>query len=224
MVSPKHSMFLDGMLIPAERLINGASIVQLEAMEEIAYFHIELAEHDVIHAEGALSETFVDDNSRGMFHNACEFHALYPDTRPATAVYFADRVEDAYELEAVRRRIDVRAGLPQRDEPPTPAPLRGSLDHAGLDLIQGWAQNIDHPEAPVCMAVFDNCVQIARALANRYRPDLKMAGLGSGRHSFEVTVPGGLCPLSRHVIQVRRSSDGAPLGSSRIVEPSRISA
>ena len=80
-------MFLDGMLIPAEHLINGDSVEQLELMEEIAYFHIELDQHDVILAEGALSETFVDDNSRGMCHNAHEFHAPRPDARPMLARY-----------------------------------------------------------------------------------------------------------------------------------------
>ena len=44
--------------------------------ERVSYFHIELETHDVIFAEGAPSETFIDDNSRGMFHNAHEFALL----------------------------------------------------------------------------------------------------------------------------------------------------
>jgi hypothetical protein len=224
LVSPKHAMFLDSMLIPVEHLANGVSIVQVETMEEIAYFHVELDHHDVILAEGALSETFVDDDNRAMFHNAHEFYTLHPHARATPARYFTERIEDGYELEALRRRIDLRAGLRQQDHPQTAATLRGSLDRAGPDLVCGWAQNTDHPEAPVCVDVFDNGVLIARTLANRYRPDLKKAALGTGRHSFEVRVPGGLCPRSRHVIQVRRSSDGTPLGSPRVVEPSRIAA
>ena len=31
----------------------------------------------MIIAEGALSERFIDDDSRGMFHNAHEYRALY---------------------------------------------------------------------------------------------------------------------------------------------------
>ena len=48
-------------------------------MERVDYFHVELETHDVILAEGAPSESFLDDNSRRMFHNAAEFTALYPN-------------------------------------------------------------------------------------------------------------------------------------------------
>ena len=46
--------------------------------ERVAYFHVELDSHDVIVAEGAAAETFVDCDSRRMFHNAVEFAVLYP--------------------------------------------------------------------------------------------------------------------------------------------------
>src|SRR5271154_5642903 len=78
-ISPHHAMFIDGALIEARDLVNGVSIVQVEQVEQVDYFHVELETHDVIVAEGALSETFVDDDSRGMFHNVHEFDALYPD-------------------------------------------------------------------------------------------------------------------------------------------------
>ena len=47
-VSPQHAMFLDGVLIPAIYLVNGASIVRVERMEQVDYFHLELETHDVI--------------------------------------------------------------------------------------------------------------------------------------------------------------------------------
>jgi hypothetical protein len=64
----------------------------------------------VIIAEGALSETYLDDDNRPMFHNAQDYHALYPDQAAAAAApYCAPRILDGYELEAVRRRIAARA-------------------------------------------------------------------------------------------------------------------
>ncbi len=105
LVSPEHAMFLDGMLIPARCLVNGSTITQERSLAAVDYFHIELDSHDVLLAEGAPSESFVDDDSRGMFHNAAEFAALYPDRAWQAAVYYAPRVESGFVLERVRRRI-----------------------------------------------------------------------------------------------------------------------
>jgi hypothetical protein len=116
-ISPHHAMFVDGVLIEARDLVNGASIVQSDRIDTVAYFHIELDSHDVIVAEGALSETFMDDDSRGMFQNAHEFHALYPDASALPTQYCAPRVEDGYELEAVRRRLALRAAAAAPVEP-----------------------------------------------------------------------------------------------------------
>ena len=112
-VSPQHAMFLEGALIEAIDLINGVSIVQADRVERVDYFHIELDTHDIIIAEGALSESFVDDDSRGIFQNAHEFAALYPNTpavRPAR--YCAPRVAFGTRVEAARRQIAQRAGIP----------------------------------------------------------------------------------------------------------------
>ena len=113
-VSPHHAMFLDGVLIEGIDLVNGASIIQAERVERVDYFHIELDSHDIIVAEGALSESFVDDDSRGMFQNAHEFAALYPDRPTHPAHYCAPRVAFGAELEAVRQRIAHRAGIAYR--------------------------------------------------------------------------------------------------------------
>ena len=109
-VSPEHALYIDGVLVPAQCLVNGWSIVQAEEVERIEYFHIELAAHDIIYAEGAPAETFVDCDNRGMFQNAGEFAALYPsDTRP-TWEFCAKRVEEASaELTAIRAALLSRA-------------------------------------------------------------------------------------------------------------------
>ncbi len=103
-VSPAHAMFLDGLLVPAGCLVNGVTILQEHGCQQIAYFHVELERHDVILAEGAASETFLDDDSRGMFHNASEFGRLYPDAA-GRGGFCAPRVTHGYALEAIRRRL-----------------------------------------------------------------------------------------------------------------------
>ena len=207
-ISPHHAMYIDGVLIEAKDLVNGASIVQAERADKVDYFHIELDTHDVIIAEGALAESFVDDDSRGIFHNAHDYPALYPEAVTGTAQYCAPRLEHGYEVEAIRQRIALRAGLVLTDK--RIGPLRGQVNRVSDNRIAGWAQNIDHPEAPVCLDIYAGGELIGQVLANRYREDLERENLGSGRHGFEFTPPAGLT-FAPDAVNVRRSLDGIPL-------------
>lgn len=202
-------MYCEGVLIEAKDLVNGVSVVQAESVERVEYFHIELETHDVIIAEGALSESFIDDDCRGMFHNAHEYRILYPDTPNEPVRFYAPRLEGGYEVEAARRRIELRAGIRNVGDD-RPVPLRGYVDVIAPRCISGWAQNVDHPEAPVCVDIYAGGVLIGRTLANRYRQDLEFGGLGSGRHSFVFTPPPGL-RFTSDAIEVRRSLDGTAL-------------
>jgi hypothetical protein len=138
-ISPHHAMYLDGVLIEAKDLVNGVSIVQSERVEKVEYFHVELDSHDVIFAEGALSESFCDDDSRGMFQNEQEYRAINPDASQAPERYCAPRRDEGYEVEAARRHIDVRAGLRAAAEQPAPT-LRGYVDTVSRRCIAGWSQ------------------------------------------------------------------------------------
>jgi hypothetical protein len=60
-VTAAHSLLVDGVLAPAETLINGTTITRYEAREhELEFFHIKLESHDVIYAEGAPAETLLN--------------------------------------------------------------------------------------------------------------------------------------------------------------------
>ena len=104
-VSPTHALLLDGYLVPAFELLNGTTIVREPVAERVDYLHVELADHDIIFANGANAETFVDDDSRAMFANAAEYYALYPEALPKAAAYCAPRLGEGYRLEMIRARL-----------------------------------------------------------------------------------------------------------------------
>jgi hypothetical protein len=164
----------------------------------------------VIFAEGALSESFLDDDSRGIFHNAPEYHALHPDAADVPVLYCAPRCNSGYAVAAARNRVDTRAGL-QPGSGVEALSLRGHVDTMSGGRISGWAQNPEYPEAPVCLDIISDGRLIGQVLANHYRDDLERAGLGSGQHGFEFVVPAGL-PAGR--IEVRRSLDQKPLAQA----------
>jgi hypothetical protein len=192
-----------------------------EGLEEIHYYHIELDADDVIVAEGALAETFIDDDSRGLFHNAAEFHRLYPDAPThLPARYRAPRLEEGYALEALRRELAWRARRLRSEGTMFRAALQGHLEGVEPRRLRGWAYDPEAPETPVVLVFLLNGAEIARLVADRYRPDLEKAGIGDGRHAFELDLPAGLAADLRHEIEVRRHDDGATLsGCPAILDP-----
>jgi hypothetical protein len=108
-LSPNHALYIDGVLIEVRDLVNGVSILQAETVGRVDYFHIELDDHELLIAEGAAAESFIDDNDRGLFHNAHEYRQLYPVTPAATQRYCAPRLHEGVEVEDVRIRLARRA-------------------------------------------------------------------------------------------------------------------
>jgi hypothetical protein len=104
-VSPDHALFIDGVLIPARALVNGESIRLDPTDEPITYLHLELDGHAIIVAEGAFTESFVDDESREHFDNAAEFALLYPGSRTYRAPLCAPRLEEGELVAGIQRRL-----------------------------------------------------------------------------------------------------------------------
>jgi len=203
-VSPGHAIALDGWLVYAARLVNNRTIFQIPAQESVRYFHIELDTHEVIFAEGCPAESYLDIGQRGQFENAAEYERLHHGPAgPATPCL--PRLEDGFALDAILRRLAARAGggVPVAGD----GRLRGYVDIAGPRRCAGWAQTEAAPEAPVCLDVFVDQRRAGRVLANRYRGDLRAAGLGSGNHGFELDLPEGM----EGAIEVRRATDQAML-------------
>ncbi len=204
-VSPGHAIWIDGHLVPAWRLLNGVTVTQAADVEEVTYIHVELDHHTLLVANGAAAESFLEETGfRNQFHNAAEFHAAYLDAAPMAPMQA--RLEDGFALRRIQRRLARRAGLPLTVR--AVGELRGFVDQAGPDRVCGWAQDLNSPEEPVCLELRVNGSQLLEILANRYRADLRRAGLGSGCHAFQVDLP---CAGE---VTVRRAADRALLANT----------
>lgn len=79
-LSPDHALYLDGVLVPAKALLNGTTIRADATATQVHYLHVELPVHDILFAEGAAAESFLDTGHRGVFDNSAAPLLLHPDT------------------------------------------------------------------------------------------------------------------------------------------------
>jgi hypothetical protein len=111
-LSPEHAVFVDGVLIPARRLVNDATIVDAR-VPAITYWHVELASHDILLAEDLPAESYLDTGNRAAFANAPVAALRASFGRGAAAAWTenacAPLVEDGPVLDAVRTRLAQRA-------------------------------------------------------------------------------------------------------------------
>jgi hypothetical protein len=78
LLSPDHAVFCNGMLIPVRHLLNGRTVAQ-ERVDAVTYWHVELARHDVLLAEGMPCESYLDTGNRAAFANGGGALQLHPD-------------------------------------------------------------------------------------------------------------------------------------------------
>jgi hypothetical protein len=114
-VTKGHSLYIDGVLIPVEELINQRSILWDDRAQELDIYHIELATHDVLLADGAPAESYRADGNRWLFRNANAGWHLPPQV-PCAPLLNGGPVVDA-----IWRRLLDRAS-------PQPLELTGDAD------------------------------------------------------------------------------------------------
>ncbi len=100
-----HALILDGLAVNAGALVNGTTITYDPAPTRATYYHIETEAHDVILANGAAAETYVDYTARQAFDNYADYVALYGDDAVIEEMPLP-RISSARMLpEGLRRRL-----------------------------------------------------------------------------------------------------------------------
>jgi len=90
----------------------------------------------------------------------------------------------------------------------------GCHDVADCNMIRGWAWDINRPDTPIYVDIYDNSTILATLKADKFRQDLVWAGKGNGRHAFYFIVPPWLKDSKPHSILVRVSETDFDLFST----------
>jgi hypothetical protein len=78
LLSPDHAVYVLGVLIPVKSLTNTTTIVRM-TVDEVTYYHVELANHDIILANGLPVESYLSSGDRSDFGNGGGTMRLFPD-------------------------------------------------------------------------------------------------------------------------------------------------
>jgi len=83
-LSPRHTLYLDGRLVTIGSILNARTIVRCDAdeLQSLEYFNLELAEHELVVAEGAPSDTLLPSGDYKQFDNWSERASLDVDKAP----------------------------------------------------------------------------------------------------------------------------------------------
>ena len=211
LVSPDHCLWLDGLFVAAGHLGNGTSIIRGQAVRDLTYWHVELDTHDLLLAEGTPAESFLA--APGV---RAGFDGVGDEVEASTApVPYAPRAERyTPEMDALRERLVLRAGLSIK--PTRFGAVRAWLDVCDGRRVAGWAQDAEHPDAPVCLDILVDGEIVAMALTQDHRADLAAAGMGDGRRGFDIDLGEPLAAGVAHTVEVRRSADGLRVAAKAV--------
>jgi|GEM_PF-2165678 len=144
-LSPDHAVHVDGMLVPIRYLENGATILR-ERRDRVAYFHVELARHDIVLSEGLGSESYLDTGNRDDFVRLRRAPGeTATQAEEAARQIWAERaclklVSEGAALRTVRTKLAARAialGHAATDDPGLVV-RAGGVDHHGVFDGEAW--------------------------------------------------------------------------------------
>jgi hypothetical protein len=102
-------------LVPARLLVNGRSVVAEIGMAEVTWYHVELETHEVLVADGAAAESWLDCGNRSWFENAPVALLTVPGNPDTVGTGFdasracAPLVHGGEQLAHIRAALEARA-------------------------------------------------------------------------------------------------------------------
>jgi hypothetical protein len=160
LMSPSHALCLEGTLIEAAALLDHAGVSRVDEWQsqQLTYFNIELEQHELIWANGALTESYFSSYrsngfSRESWDNYDDYRALYGDGElmqelPLPRIAFSRQLPAALRARLQVNRVDLDLAdldlftLEQADQLRTnlnwSAWLSSRADRAGRSQLRPW--------------------------------------------------------------------------------------
>lgn len=134
-ITKGHSVYLEGVLIPVENLINHHTILWDDEARSVVVFHLELDSHEVLLANGAPAESYRDDGNRTQFQNVNPGWDIRRSPEPcAPIVTNGPVVADIWQRLLRRAKVDAR--IPLTEDPDVHLLVNG-LRVAPSDRVDG---------------------------------------------------------------------------------------
>jgi hypothetical protein len=106
-LSPDHGLYLNGVLVPAKLLVNGATIIRETGTPAITYYHVELNRHDILLAEGMAVESYLDTGNRKNFTRE-QGNPVFGRSKKWDTAAYAPLCQSGPGLQTIRQAIRAR--------------------------------------------------------------------------------------------------------------------
>jgi hypothetical protein len=174
-----------------------------------------------VSADDVLLATVLADEVRpglpnyGVGSHKCGFNLATPDALKDGKVHVV-RVKISGAEQVLAEGV-LLASPPGQDK--APANFGGFIDQVNEEGIVGWAWDSQTPDLPLTVEVYVDDTQLAPVSADQFRPDLRDAGIGDGRHAF--TLPTSVLPKDGkpHAVRVKLPGTGATIVEKGVLTP-----
>ena len=68
-LTPEHTVYIDGGLIPVRMLVNGRSIVIDKSWDKFQIYHVETEQHSILLSENLMTESYLNTDDKYLFDN-----------------------------------------------------------------------------------------------------------------------------------------------------------
>jgi hypothetical protein len=157
LLSPDHAVLVGDVLMQAQSLVNGATILREPPRGRVTYVHVELDRHAILFAEGLQAESYLDTGNRAAFAGEQGVRPLFPDLSARTwaADSCAPLVLDGPLVTAAHARLRDRAetlGHQLTDDPALTVFVDGVALFLRRDAAGAWCAKLPEGRHTVRLA------------------------------------------------------------------------